>query len=84
MGASDFDVSFNTDYSPTGFFTETLVLSENSYNAAQGAMALTPYDLTIEGTINPSGPPGVPDSSATLLLFGLGLASLVLVRRWAL
>ncbi|MGD1032662.1 MAG: VPDSG-CTERM sorting domain-containing protein, partial [Opitutaceae bacterium] len=84
MQASDFDISFNTDYSPTGFFSETLTIDENSYNAAQGAMVLTPYDLTIEGTINPVGVSnGVPDSSATWLLLGLGLASLVLVRRRA-
>jgi hypothetical protein len=79
--ASDFTVTFNTD-STTGFFSETLVIDENSYNSAQGAMALAPYDLTIKGTINPAGAPGVPDSSAAWLLLGLGLASLVLVRRW--
>jgi len=84
MQASDFDVSFNTDYSPTGFVSETLVISENSSNDSQGAMALQSYDLTIEGTINPVGvSSGVPDASATWLLLGLGLASLVIVRRRA-
>jgi hypothetical protein len=84
LGTSVFDVTFNTN-SSTGFFTELLVLDVNSYNSTQGAMVLTPYDLTVEGTINAvqTGGGGVPDSGAAWLLLGLGLASLVLVRRWA-
>jgi len=85
QAASVFDVTFNTD-ATTGFFTELLVLDVNSYNATQGAMVLTPYDLTVEGTISApqqGGGGGVPDSGAAWLLLGLGLASLGLVRRFA-
>jgi hypothetical protein len=84
QAASVFDVTFNTNAS-TGFVTELLVVDVNSYNSTQGALVLTPYDLTVEGTISArqTGGGGVPDSGAAWLLLGLGLASLGFVRRWA-
>ncbi|MGH7996954.1 MAG: VPDSG-CTERM sorting domain-containing protein, partial [Opitutaceae bacterium] len=78
--ASDFDITFDTD-ATTGGFTATAVIDEYSHNSSQSDLALSPYTLTIEGTVIPVGTPSVPDSGATGLLLGLGLIGLALMGR---
>jgi hypothetical protein len=80
---SAFDFTFNTD-AATGIFTANFFINEASHNAFQSDLALPQYDLTIEGTVNPVGTSSVPDSGTTLIFLSLGLAGMVIARRWSL
>ena len=77
--SSAFHLTFNTDVA-TGFFTANLYFNEASSNAYQSDLPLGRYDLTIQGTINPSGSK-TPDGGSTCLLLGASLVGLLLVRR---
>ena len=79
--ASDFDITFNT--SALGTFSATLTIDEASHNAFQSDLTLTPYVLTIDGTVAPvsQGGGGVPDSGTTGLFLGLSLVALTFLGR---